>query len=327
MLSIALLKNIFTYHTLAFGAGTLLFKFSSKVISIQNIGKFLTVFLLFSLGLKGGGGLFLLLDQMSLMIILALVALLIGFVLPFLSFFLLRVTTKLSQETISAISASYGSVSVMTFVAATSFLESRDIEYAKAMIGICALMELPALFSGVYLATRKGQRLRGEDHPIKHVWHHCIKDRSMQALLAGIVCGAIAKLFYLTKYTDAILVFWPICVFLFLLLLGMKVASHFSNKMKLPFSVLTFGFYMPLIGASIGLLLCWILPLSLGNGILLTTLFASASYIAAPAVMSSAVKNAEENIYLPLALAITFPFNVTVGIPLYHYLVSMIYAG
>jgi hypothetical protein len=188
-------------------------------------------------------------------------------------------------------------------------------------------MELPALFSGVYLATKKVEKVHGDYHPIKHVWHHCIKDRSMQALLAGMACGALAKVFYLTKYTDAILVFWPICVFLFLLLLGMKVASHFSNKIKMPCAVLAFGFYMPLIGAAIGLLLCYILPLSVGNGMLLTTLFASASYIAAPAVMSSAVKNAEENIYLPLALAITFPFNVTLGIPLYHYLVSAIYAG
>ena len=95
----------------------------------------------------------------------------------------------------------------------------------------------------------------------------------------------------------------------------------------MPCAVLAFGFYMPFIGAAIGLLLCCILPLSVGNGVLLTTLLASASYIAAPAVMSSAVKNAEENIYLPLALAITFPFNVTLGIPLYHYLVSAIYVG
>lgn len=313
------LKNLLTGQPLAFAIGSVAYKFIPKVRFAKNFIKTFSLFILLSLGIKGGIGLFN--SNVVLMASIAVVSILLGFALPFISFAILRRFTPLSVATSAAVSASFGSISVMTFVLAVTFLEVNGIPFQPALVGVGALMEVPAIFSGVYLAKRY---LKQESSSIfSKVITHCIKDRSVQALFAGLILGVVSIPFGLKAYTDAILTFWPVSVVVFLFLLGMNVISQISPNVKMPKSVIAFGVLMPCFQALIGLGLSFLFSLDAGTAALFATLVASASYIAVPAIMPGVLPEAEEGIYVPLALLVTFPFNALFGIPLYTKLAGL----
>ncbi|MCX6990177.1 MAG: sodium-dependent bicarbonate transport family permease, partial [Chlamydiae bacterium] len=216
-----------------------------------------------------------------------------------------------------AISACFGSVSVMTYIAAGNFLEKLDIQYDSVATTALALMEIPAIISGLFIAKKVS-----DDTSVstKKILFDTIFNKSILTIFAGLIFGIICSLFNWDQIPKTILLGFKPFLALFLFYMGWIIGKKKKDLGQFSWSLILFGFYMPLLGAFFGILLSFFLNLDVGTGTMVAILSASASYIAAPAAMKIAVPQANETIYLPLSLAIAFPFNVVIGIPLYYQL-------
>lgn len=280
----------------------------------EAVAKGLSLYLLFAIGFKGGvevaaHGV----DARLASTLVAGVAL--SFLLPFVAFALFRVLAQVSVIDAAAVAAHYGSISIVTFVAATSLLTGRDITAEGFMVAVAAAMEAPAILSALWLVARSGGNgaATGSD-----MWREILLNGSIVLLLGAFVIGWISgkdgmaeiEAFFLTPFKGVL------C--LFLLDMGL-VAGRGLRKSRgiLTLGVVVFGIVMPVLGASLGLVAALAVGLSTGGTILMMVLAASASYIAVPAAMRVALPQANPALSLTLALGITFPFNLTLGIPLY----------
>ena len=269
----------------------------------------LAIYLLLAIGLKGGVQL----AQQPLDTVLpqALAAIALGAAIPLLLFPLLR--AKLARPDAASIAAHYGSVSVVTFAVATSFLAARKIDAESHMPLLVALMEAPGIVVGIVLA-RAGGGQRISWGPLAH---EVLFGKSVLLLLGGLAIGAlvgpegsrpIAPLF--TDLFKGVLA-------LFLLEMGLVAGGRIGDLRRAGPFLLAFGIGAPLALGALGALVGQAIGLSLGGTTLLATLAASASYIAAPTAMRIAVPEANPALSIGVALGITFPFNIFVGIPLY----------
>lgn len=280
----------------------------------DSMGRGLAIYLMLAIGLKGGHTLAL--QGWSWHLLPALgTALLASFALPFLAFGLLSVLVpKLPQVDKAAISAHYGSVSIVTFAAALEFLQSKQVDYEGALIAMLALMETPAILAGILLARRNNGK--EERHPLGL---SLLSHGSVLLLLGGLVTGWLTS----SAQYESVVPFFETgfkgALCLFLLDMGLLVARRF---VRMPARLLLFGIVMPLIGSLIGLGLGLCLDLSVGGCYLLAVLVASSSYIAVPAAMRISLPEANPGLYVGLSLGVTFPFNVLVGIWLYYWLVA-----
>jgi hypothetical protein len=269
----------------------------------------LAIYLLLAIGLKGGVQL----AQQPLAQVLpqALAAIALGAVIPLLLFPVLR--TRLARPDAASIAAHYGSVSVVTFAVATSFLAARALDAESHMPLIVALMEAPGIVVGIVLARAGGAT--------RIAWgalaHEVIFGRSVLLLLGGIAIGAligpdgigpIAPLF--TDLFKGVLA-------LFLLEMGLVAGGRLGDLRRAGPFLLAFGIAAPLLLGVLGALVGHAVGLSTGGTALLATLAASASYIAAPTAMRIAVPEANPALSIGVALGVTFPFNIFIGIPLY----------
>jgi hypothetical protein len=269
----------------------------------------LAIYLLLAIGLKGGVQL----AQQPLAAVLpqALAAIALGAAIPLLLYPLLRL--KLPRADAASIAAHYGSVSVVTFAVAASFLAAQAIDAESYMPLIVALMEAPGIVVGIVLA-RAGS---GERIAWGALAHEVLFGKSVLLLLGGLVIGAaigpegsvpIAPLF--TDLFKGVLA-------LFLLEMGLVAGGRIGDLKRAGPFLLAFGLGAPLVLAALGALVGQAIGLSLGGTALLATLAARASYIAAPTAMRIAVPEANPALSIGVALGITFPFNIFVGIPLY----------
>jgi hypothetical protein len=269
----------------------------------------LAIYLLLAIGLKGGVQL----AQQPLATVLpqAIAAIALGAAIPLLLFPLLR--AKLARPDAASIAAHYGSVSVVTFAVATSFLAARKIDAESHMPLLVALMEAPGIVVGIVLA-RAGGGQRISWGPLAH---EVLFGKSVLLLLGGLAIGAlvgpegsrpIAPLF--TDLFKGVLA-------LFLLEMGLVAGGRIGDLRRAGPFLLAFGIGAPLALGALGALVGQAIGLSLGGTMLLATLAASASYIAAPTAMRIAVPEANPALSIGVALGITFPFNIFVGIPLY----------
>jgi hypothetical protein len=284
-----------------------------------GLSKTLSLYLMIAIGLRGGVEL----SHVGLggSVLLAVgAALLLSLGLPVLAHNLLRLTTSLDRQERASIAAHYGSVSVVTFAAAIAMLQREARVFEPYMIGLLAVMEAPAIVTGLTLARRRQEPDEAGKAPsslgaqlVQHVFLH----GGIVLLLGSFTIGWIIGPSGLQGLEGAFVAPFQGVLCLFLLDMGLVVAERTADLKKLRPSVMAFGIYMPLIGAALGLATGRVLGLSIGGTTLLAVLAASASYIVVPAVMRSAIPSASPAISLSLALGITFPFNVTVGIPLY----------
>jgi hypothetical protein len=269
----------------------------------------LAIYLLLAIGLKGGVQL----AQQPLATVLpqALAAIALGAAIPLLLFPLLR--AKLARPDAASIAAHYGSVSVVTFAVATSFLAAQSIDAETYMPLMVALMEAPGIIVGIVLARAGG----GERLAWGALAHEALFGKSVLLLLGGLAIGAligpagsapIAPLF--TDLFKGVLA-------LFLLEMGLVAGGRIGDLRRAGPFLLAFGIGAPLALGAIGALVGHAVGLSLGGAALLATLAASASYIAAPTAMRIAVPEANPALSIGVALGVTFPFNIFVGIPLY----------
>ncbi|MCX7301498.1 MAG: sodium-dependent bicarbonate transport family permease [Rhodobacterales bacterium] len=278
----------------------------------EAAAKALSIYLLFAIGFKGGASVAA--HGLDARLLASVgVGLVLSFGLPFVAFALLRVMTGLSRIDAAAVAAHYGSISIVTFVAATSVLEGRAISSEGYMVAVAAAMEAPAILSGLWLASRGGT---GHSEP--GLMREILLNGSIVLLLGSFAIGAITGAEGLERISSFIVSPFQGVLCLFLLDMGLVAGRGLREQRGvLGLGAVGFGVLMPLIGATAGLGMGLLVGLSTGGVALMMVLAASASYIAVPAAMRVALPEANPSVYLTLSLGVTFPFNLTLGIPIY----------
>jgi uncharacterized protein len=281
----------------------------------EAAAKALSIYLLFAIGFKGGVSVAA--HGIDARLGLALLAgIILSAALPLVAFGLLRVMTAMSRLDAAAVAAHYGSISIVTFVAATSVLESRGIAAEGYMVAVAAAMEAPAILSALWLVARGGGGdSKGMDSPLLR---EIMLNGSIVLLVGAFLIGWATGEEGLAEISSFIVSPFKGVLCLFLLDMGLVAGRGLrqGGGILTP-SVLAFGVLMPLIGAAAGLVTALALGLTPGGVTLMMVLSASASYIAVPAAMRVALPEANPSLYLTLSLGVTFPFNLTLGIPLY----------
>ncbi|MEM9422722.1 MAG: sodium-dependent bicarbonate transport family permease [Pseudomonadota bacterium] len=313
-------NNLLSPIILSFALGLLAALARSDLSIPEAVAKGMSIYLLFAIGFKGGAsfadhGI----DATLVATLLAGVTLSAG--LPFIAFLLLQVMSKLSRTDAAAVSAHYGSISIVTFVAATSVLESSNIASEGYMVAVAAVMEAPAILSALWLVARGGQKGKLEPELIKEI----LTNGSIVLLVGAFVIGALTGTKGLEQIASFIVNPFQGVLCLFLLDMGLIAGRGLQqSKGTMTPRLIAFGVIMPLVGSVIGMGFGYLIGLSLGGVVLLMVLSASASYIAVPAAMRVALPQANPSIYLTLSLGVTFPFNLTLGIPLYLAMASFL---
>lgn len=316
----AALANLLSPIILCFVLGLVAGAVKSDLEVPAPIAKGLSLYLMLAIGLKGGWSLAASGAGWSAAPAL-LVAALLSLFLPLPAYAALRGLLKLDQPTAAAIAAHYGSISIVTFASAQTFLAQQAVGFEGYIVAMVAIMETPAIVTGIYLAHR-GTRTLGSEGPSAthrdHLLREVLFNGSVMLLVGGLLIGWVSgargeaevKPFFNDLFKGAL------C--LFLLDIGLTVARRGAALKRLTVGLIGFGVIMPLVSASTGLGAGLLLGLSLGGVTLLMLLCASASYIAVPAAMRLAVPKADPAIYMTLSLAVTFPFNIILGVPLYY---------
>jgi hypothetical protein len=270
-----------------------------------------------SIGFKGGFSISQNPMSNNEIIITSITAVCVSFLQPFLGYFILRRTTKLDIYTAAAVSAHYGSVSVVTFMTAINFLETQSVHYNQYMIAVLSLMEVPAIFAALILVDYNSKKHKGSEYFIS-VPREALTNGAILLLTGSFLIGCITSNSGYDKMDDFLIKPFHGVLSFFLLDMGLLVSREL-DKVRHFFSInlILFAIYMPIIGCIIGSICALVIGLDKGTGVLLITLCASASYIAVPAAMRLCVPQAKAAIYTPMSLAITFPMNVILGIPLY----------
>jgi hypothetical protein len=306
-------QNLLTPMILCFALGLLAALARSDLSIPEAMAKAMSLYLLFAIGFKGGVSVA---DHGfdGYLIASLLVGVALSFLLPFVAFAVLRVLTHMSALDAAAVAAHYGSISIVTFVTATTVLAGQGIESEGFMVAVAAAMEAPAIISALWLAARSGSGARMD----AKLWHEILLNGSIVLLIGAFVIGWLTGAPGMMRIESFIVSPFQGVLCLFLLDMGLVAGRGLRGARGLigP-GVLAFGILMPIIGASAGAAAGLALGLSPGGLALMMTLAASASYIAVPAAMRVALPEANPALYLTLSLGVTFPFNLTIGIPAY----------
>lgn len=305
--------NLLSPVILCFVLGLLAALARSELTVPEAAAKALSIYLLFAIGFKGGVAVS---DHgLEGRLIGALAGgVLLSFALPFVAFALVRVLTRMNVTDAAAVAAHYGSISIVTFVTATSVLAGRGIPSEGYMVAVAAAMEAPAIVSALWLASRSG----GGSRMDAELWREILLNGSIVLLVGSFLIGFVTGSPGMARIESFIVSPFQGVLCLFLLDMGLVAGRGLrGSRGVLSGGALLFGLLMPLVGAAAGLGMGLALGLSTGGVALLMTLAASASYIAVPAAMRVALPEANPSVYLTLSLGVTFPFNLVVGIPLY----------
>lgn len=320
-----LLSPIILFFLLGMGAALL----RSQMSVPEAFAKGMAIYLMMAIGLKGGVEMAKSPFTMEVAIVFA-VGIALSFLIPILAFFLLKTTTKLDRTDAAAVAAHYGSISIVTFVAATEAVRMSGLDSSGHLVAVAALMETPAIISALMLAMTGQKKTVPEAAAVAgsergELVREVALNASVVVLVGALLIGWIAgeegtqsvQPFFVTMFQGVL------C--LFLLDMGLNAGRGLRNGWRsLGPGTISFGIYMPLISALIAAAICFVIPISVGDAALLITLAASASYIAVPAAMRLALPKAKPSIYLTLSLGITFPFNVILGIPLYIFMAQLV---
>lgn len=298
-----------------------------------QISRFLSLYLLMALGLKGGFALAKsgLTAEVSVSLGLAV---LLALVVPLVGYRLLRLF--LNGYNAAALSATYGSVSAVTFITTVQFLDSRGLPYGGHMAAAMALMESPAIIMAVLLANMVRQKDAttqasgpgsvGGQTSLRNILHESLTDGAQLLLLGAMVIGILTgDKGQAAMQPFAVDLFKGMLAF-FLLDMGLAAARHLGDLKGPSPWLLAYALLGPVAHAMLALALCAVCGVSAGNTTLLMVLAASASYIAVPAVIRHAIPEANPSLYIGMSLGLTFPFNILVGIPLYAHIAHRLLA-
>lgn len=288
----------------------------------QPISRFLSLYLLMALGLKGGFALNKSGFTPEIAISLGL-AITLAIAIPLLGYNLLK--HKLDKLDAAAITATYGSISAVTFITTAQVLDQSGIVYGGHMAAAMALMESPAIIIAIVLANRIRQRRSGtttSHTSLGKVLHESFTDGGQLLLLGSLVVGLISGDTGLKVMAPFSIDLFKGLLAFFLLDMGLVAARSIGELKGKPPVTLAYAFIAPPIHALIALGLCHLFSVPLGDTILLMILAASASYIAVPAVLRHAMPEVNPALYMGMSLGITFPLNIILGIPLYSAIAS-----
>ena len=308
-----LISNITNPAFLFFILGIIAVRVKSDLEIPANSSKFISLYLLFSIGFKGGQELSH--ETFNAEIIYSMLfGIAISFIIPAYTFFILK--RKFSVYDSAAIAAAYGSVSAVTFVTAVSYLDAQQLSFQGHMVAIMALMESPAIIAGLLLFSiykKDEQKTIRKTTLIKHSF----TNGSVLLILGSLVIGLLAN----AKQAEGIKPFtndiFKGFLAIFLLDMGINSGKKLDSFFKNGIFPLLFAIIIPLINGSAVALLSNLVTHDVTNKFMFAVLAASASYIAVPAAMKLAIPKADAGLYIPMALAITFPLNITIGMPLY----------
>jgi uncharacterized protein len=310
-----LIDNLTNPALLFFLLGIIATRLKSDLEIPPNSSKFISIYLLFSIGFKGGQELAH--SPFNLEIIWSLLfGVFIALAIPIYSFFLLK--RKFSTENAGAIAASYGSVSAVTFVTAVAFLEIQKYTFGGHMVAIMALMEAPAIIVGVIL-IRLFQKKQTNQPKTKltSVILHSFTNGSVLLILGSLIIGFLAseqQAMGIKPFTTDI---FKGFLAIFLLDMGITSGKKLDIFFKSGWFPIIFAILVPLFNGSVVAYISQIFTSDIGNRFIFAILAASASYIAVPAAMKIIVPKANPGLFLPMTLGITFPFNITFGMPIY----------
>ena len=313
--------NLLSPIPLAFVLGVIARVIRSEFALPKEIYQGLSIYLLWSLGLHGGAELaHATLSEISKP---AAVTLLIGCITPVSAYATLRYIGRFGEADSAGIAAHYGSVSAVTFIAASTFVKGMGAEPEGFMPTLLTLLESP----GIHIALAIGAlRTARKSRPASELLHEVFTGRTMVLLVGGLLVGVLIgdsnwktiEPFYDTKGA----VFrGALCIFM--LEMGVLAGSRLADLKQVGPFLIAFGMLIPLVHGALGAWLGSVAGLSIGGATMLGAMAASASYIAAPPAVRMTLPDANPTYYLALALAITFPFNVLVGIPLYFAVARM----
>lgn len=307
----ALLANLLSPIVLAFVLGVVAALVRSDLRLPDALYQALSIYLLFAIGLKGGVAL----SQTPLASFLlpALATLALGVLTPITSYNVLRRVGRMDRVNSAALAAHYGSVSAVTFIAAQAFGQSSGMPPEGFMPALVALLEVPAIVVALLIAFMRTER----SGSWKVALHEVVTGKSIVLLVGGLVIGLIAgperfadvKPFFVGGFKGALT--------LFLLEMGIVAAQRLRDLRSVGAFLIGFGIAMPILHGALAVWLGTVAGLSPGGAAVLGAMVSSASYIAAPAAVRIALPEANPTYYITGSLGITFPFNLTLGIPLY----------
>ncbi len=312
-----LLSNITNPTLLFFVLGVFATLVKSDLEIPASTSRFISLYLLFSIGFKGGqelahSGLN---KEITFTLVLSVV---FAAIVPLYTFFLLK--RKLSIENSGAIAAAFGSVSAVTFVTAISFLDNQGVPYGGHMVASMALMEAPAIIIGVMLIRKYS--LEKSSNSLKSILHESLTNGSVLMIMGSLLIGIITDV----KQAEGIKPFttdiFKGFLAIFLLEMGMVAARRFSSFKAYGMFVSVFALMVPIFNGIVCILVTAYIDIADGNRFLLTILVSSASYIAVPAAMRQIAPKADPGLYIPMALGIVFPLNITLGMPFYWMLIQ-----
>jgi hypothetical protein len=306
------LGNLTSVSVLVFILGFIAARFKSDIRIPDPVYQIISVYLLFGIGLKGGHSLKS--TSFSELFVPSLTTILLGVLIPFIAFYLLRFIKVLSYVDRGSIAAHYGSTSLVTFSAGILFLESNSIFVEGFAPALLTLLEIPGLIVGIYLASRKSVTKVSWGVTFKEV----LLGKTVLLLLAGLVIGLVTTKEGYEKVSPFFAQLLSGFLVLFLLHLGYMAGVNFHEVIKVGAPLAIFGIVFPILSGAIGVFAGSLIGLSVGGATVLGLLCASASYIAAPAAVSVALPQASPTLALTTSIGITFPFNLIVGIPLYY---------
>ena len=311
-----LLGNLMVPTILFFALGLLAAFVRSDLAIPEGAAKFMSLYLLLAIGFKGGHSLAA--SGVSPQLFWTIGAgVLLSFGLPFLAFVLLRGMTRLDPMNAAAVAGHYGSISIVTFVAASSLLDLLGLSADGYMVAVAATMEVPAILSALWIVHRFSEASEGRSVPAREL----LANGSIVLLAGAFAIGALTQDKGMQMIAPFVVTPFTGILCLFLLDMGLSAGrSLMLNRHLLSLGLFAFGVVMPVISALLALGLATLIGLQVGSAFLLMVLAASASYIAVPAAMRIALPQAQPGVYLSLSLGVTFPFNITVGLPFYLWL-------
>jgi uncharacterized protein len=305
------LSNLVSVGVLAFVFGFIAARVKSDVRVPEQIYQFLSIYLLFGIGLKGGHSLkSVTFEEVFAPAVTTVIA---GALIPVFAYFSLRLVRALSVVDRGSIAAHYGSTSLVTFSAALLFLESNSIYVEGFAPALLTLMEIPGLIVGIYL----GSRTPGSEVKWSETLKEVLLGKTVLLLFGGLFIGAVSSNEGYEKVSPFFIGLLSGLLVLFLLHLGYLAGFNFAEVRKVGKPLIVFGLLFPLIVGVMGVALGGAIGLSVGGATILGVLCASASYIAAPAAVSVALPKANATVALMSSIGVTFPFNLIIGIPVY----------
>ncbi len=284
----------------------------------ESIRKILAFYLLLAIGLKGGVSMTQYSDGVFTIISFFTAATAIAFLQPLIGNWLLKRTTSLDRVTSAALAAHYGSISLVTFVAAIAFLEQLQVPYKPYMTALMAILEIPAILSGIWLI----QKHQTANEPKKSYASMLLHETPL-LLIGGTFIGLLIKEPGFQNLSGLFATPFQGILCLFLFAMGELVAANKKDLKHFNWKVISFGLYMPLLGSILSLFLIKIFHLDTGTAFLFMVLLSSASYIAVPAAMQIAAPSAKSTLFVPMTLGISFPFNLLIGFNIYYFLVKV----